>query len=43
MTAYEWLLFIAMIEGPLIALVYLIIKRIKMEMKEYDREADRIQ
>jgi hypothetical protein len=43
MTAYEWLLFIAMIDGPLIALVYLIIKRIKMEMKEYDREADRIQ
>ena len=43
MTVYEWLLFIAMIDGPLIALVYLIIKRIKMEMKEYDREADRIQ
>ena len=33
MTAYEWLLFIAVIDGPLLGLLYLIIKRVRNEIK----------
>ena len=37
MTFSEWLLFIAIVDGPLIGAFYLIWQRIKMEMKTYDR------
>jgi len=34
MTTYEWLLFIAVIDGPLIGLIYLIVRRLKYEFKK---------
>ena len=30
----EWLLFIALIDGPLIALIYMIVKRLRYEIKK---------
>ena len=39
MTLSEWLLFIAVIDGPLIAVVYMIYKRLKIEIEmRNDRE-----
>ncbi len=29
----EWLLFIALIDGPLIALIYMIVKRLRYEIR----------
>ena len=33
----EWIVFIAIIDGPVIALVYLIWKRLKEEIKLYEK------
>ena len=38
MTAYEWLLFIAVIDGPLIALIYYIWKGFGGMNIKYDRK-----
>jgi len=34
----EWLVFIAIIDGPLVGILYLIYKRLKQEMKYYEKE-----
>jgi hypothetical protein len=36
MTLSEWILFIAVIDGPLIAVVYMIWKRLKIEIRMKD-------